>query len=186
VTVDDAAKEAAISKKTLYRYFENKDKLVIDVVKDHFEEESAEFAEIKFLAKDAIHELILVSRCIRKHVCKTNPSLPLDMQKFHGSAWNEYLNFKQTTIKGRVEDNIRRGIERGYSRREVEPEILSIFRVEAVQILFNPDVFPTNKFDFPTVQLQIMDHFINRLLTDKGRKRGEEYNQSENQIAYAE
>ena len=183
--MDDVAKEASMSKKTLYQYFQNKDSLVTDVVKDHFKEEAAEFEEIKSQAKDAIHELILVSMCIRKHVHEMNPSLLLDMQKFHGSAWDEYLKFKHSTIRGQVKDNILRGIEEGYFRPEIDADILSIFRVESVQLLFNPKIFPYDKFDFPSVQLQIMDHFINGLLTDEGRKKYEEHNQLENQITHS-
>lgn len=181
VTMDDVAKEASMSKKTLYQYFENKDSLVTDVVKKHFEIERTEFEDIKAQSHDAIHELILTAQCIRKHVFKMNPSLLLDMQKFHGVAWKEYLDFKQGTIKGQIEDNIRRGIAEGCFRSEMDPEILAIFRVESVQLVFNPKVFPNEKFDFPTVQIQIMDHFINGLLTDEGRKKYEEY--SENEIA---
>ena len=183
--MDDVAREASMSKKTLYQYFQNKDNLVTDVVKNHFEIERAEFEEIKLKAHDAIHELILTAQCIRKHVYKTNPSLLLDMQKFHGAAWDEYLDFKQSTIKGQIEDNIRRGISEGCFREEMDPEILAIFRVESVQFLFDPKVFPSDKFDFPTVQIQIMDHFINGLLTEEGRKKYEEYNQLENQITHS-
>ena len=179
--MDDVAKEASMSKKTLYQYFQNKDSLVTEVVQKHFELERAEFEGIKAQADNAIHELILTAQCIRKHVYKTNPSLLLDMQKFHGLAWREYLDFKHSTIKGQIEDNIRRGIKEGYFRSEMDPEILAIFRVESVQLIFDPKVFPNDKFDFPTIQIQIMDHFINGLLTDEGRKKYEEY--SENEIA---
>ena len=45
--MDDVAKEASMSKKTLYQYFQNKDSLVTEVVQKHFELERAEFEGIK-------------------------------------------------------------------------------------------------------------------------------------------
>ena len=185
VTMDDVAKESSMSKKTLYQYFDNKDGLVSEVAINHFKQETEEFEEIQGIALDAIHEILLVTQCLRKHVFKMNPSLLLDMQKYHGAAWDAYLKFKHTTIRGNIKSNIERGIREGYFRIEINPEILSILRVEQVQLVFNPKIFPREEFDFPTVQLQLVDHFINGLLTDKGRKKYEEYTQSETQITYA-
>jgi len=179
VTMDDVARGSSMSKKTIYQYFENKDSLVLAVAVNHFEREKEEFLGLEKEAVDAVHELILVSQCIRKHVYKMNPSLLFDMQKYHGSAWEEYLSFKHDTIRGNIAKNIHRGKEEGLFREELDPEILSIIRVEQVQLVFNPSIFPTDKFDFRKVQLQLLDHFVNGLLTDEGRKNYREYIEKE-------
>lgn len=179
VTMDDVARDASMSKKTLYQYFDNKDGLVLEVALRHFEKETKDFNEIKDQANDAIHEVMLVSQCLRKHVFRMNPSLLFDMQKYHGTAWDEYLKFKHSTIRGNIEDNIRRGMEEGYFRPEIDAEILSILRVEQVQLAFNQKIFSSDKWDLPTIQLQLMDHFVNGLLTDKGREKYKDYTQTE-------
>jgi len=179
VTMDDVARAASMSKKTLYQYFDNKDGLVSDVALNHFAKETKEFLEIDEIAEDAIHEIMLVSKCLRQHVFRMNPSLLYDMQKYHGQAWEKYLEFKHTTIRGHIEKNIARGKSEGYFRKELDERILSILRVEGVQLVFNTSIFPRDTFDFPTVQLQILDHFVHGLLTEKGRKRYQEYLQME-------
>lgn len=175
VTMDDVAREASMSKKTLYQYFDNKDGLVSEVALNHFEKETKEFEEMYSQSKDSIHEILLVSQCLRKHVFRMNPSLLYDMQKYHGKAWDKYLEFKHSTIRGHIERNIERGKKEGYFREELDARVLSILRVEGVQLVFNTKIFPREDFDFPTVQLQILDHFVHGLLTDKGRKKYEEY-----------
>lgn len=175
VTMDDVAREASMSKKTLYQYFDNKDGLVSEVALNHFEKETKEFEGIFTEAKDAIHEILMVSQCLRNHVFRMNPSLLYDMQKYHGRAWDQYLEFKQSTIRGHIERNIERGKKEGFFRQEIDARVLSILRVEGVQLVFNGKIFPREEFDFPSVQLQILDHFIHGLLTDKGRKKYEEY-----------
>ncbi len=175
VTMDDVAREASMSKKTLYQYFDNKDGLVSEVALNHFDKEAKEFEEIYDVATDSIHEILLVSQCLRKHVFKLNPSLLYDMQKYHGKAWDNYLEFKQSTIRGHIERNIERGKKEGYFREELDAKVLSILRVEGVQLVFNPKIFPRGEFDFASVQIQILDHFVHGLLTDKGRKKYEEY-----------
>ncbi|MEQ8629259.1 TetR/AcrR family transcriptional regulator [Ekhidna sp.] len=179
VTMDDVARAASMSKKTLYQYFDNKDGLVSEVAKNHFEREALEFEKIDKEATDAIHEILLVSQCLRKHVFRMNPSLLYDMQKYHGAAWDKYLEFKQSIIRGYIEKNIERGKKEGLFREEVNAKVLSILRVECVQLVFNTRIFPREEFDFPSVQLQILDHFIYGLLTEKGRKKYEEYMQLE-------
>ncbi|MEP1097560.1 MAG: TetR/AcrR family transcriptional regulator [Cyclobacteriaceae bacterium] len=179
VTMDDVAREASMSKKTLYQYFDNKDKLVSEVALHHLDKETEEFLEIEATAQDAIHELFLVTLCLRKHVFKMNPSLLFDMQKYHAEAWGHYMNFKNTTVRGYIERNISRGIKEGYFRSEIDPKIISILRVEQVQLAFNNKIFPQKEFDFTKVQLQILDHFIHGLLTTAGKERYEEHLQSE-------
>lgn len=179
VTMDDVARDASMSKKTLYQYFDNKDTLVSEVAINHLETESREFEEITKQSKDAIDDMLLVSQCLRKHVFRMNPSLLFDMQKYHSKAWDEYLKFKHTTIRGHIKKNIKQGIEEGYFRSEIDAEILSRLRVEQVQLAFNPKIFPTDKFDFTNTQIQILNHFIHGLLTDKGRMKYDEYTQQE-------
>ncbi len=175
VTMDDVARDASMSKKTLYQYFDNKDGLVSEVALNHFEKETKEFEGIYDQSTDAIHEILLVSQCLRKHVYRMNPSLLYDMQKYHGKAWDNYLEFKHSTIRGHIERNIERGKKEGYFREELDAKVLSILRVEGVQLVFNTKIFPRGEFDFPSVQMQILDHFVHGLLTDKGRKKYEEY-----------
>ena len=179
VTMDDVARQSSMSKKTIYQYFDNKDSLVLAVAVGHFEREKTEFLDIESESLNAVHELILVTQCIRKHVFKMNPSLLFDMQKYHGSSWDSYLRFKHETIRGHIARNIERGKKEGLFREELDAEVLSIFRVEQVQMVFDPSIFPTDKFDFRVVQLQIMDHFVNGLLTDKGRKTYQEFTENE-------
>ncbi|WP_420578611.1 TetR/AcrR family transcriptional regulator [Ekhidna sp.] len=175
VTMDDVAREASMSKKTLYQYFDNKDGLVSEVALNHFQRETSEFEEIESQAKDAIHEILLVSQCLRQHVFRMNPSLLYDMQKYHGKAWDQYQEFKQGTIRAHIERNIERGKNEGFFRSGINAKVLSTLRVEGVQLVFNTKIFPREEFDFREVQLQILDHFIHGLLTDMGRKKYEEY-----------
>lgn len=179
VTMDDVAREVSMSKKTLYQYFDNKDKLVSEVALNHLEKETAEFLEIEKNSQDAIHEIFLTTLCLRQHVFKMNPSLLYDMQKYHAEAWGHYLTFKNTTIRGYIERNLTRGVAEGYFRAEINPTVLSILRVEQVQFAFNTKTFPPKEFDFAEVQIQILDHFIHGLLTEAGRAKYEEHIQSE-------
>ena len=49
--------------------------------------------------------------------------------------------------------------------------------MEQVSLMFKPTVFSSTDFDFKQVQLEVLDHFIHGLLTNKGRKLYEKFPQ---------
>lgn len=168
VTMDDVAREVSVSKKTIYQHFSNKKELVNASTKRHLDEEINEFLKYEKEANDAIHELVLVTQCMRKHFKTMNPSLLLDMKKYYSDAWNKYLDFKKL-IKENIKQNLIKGVEEGSFRSDINPEILSIMRTEQVQAVFDPKLYPLEKYSFTEIQLSIFDHFVYGLLTEKGR-----------------
>ena len=175
VTMDDVARELSVSKKTLYQYFDNKDNLVLAVVQRHIDFEKEEFTGIPDKSSNAVEEIFHVAHCIREHVSKVNPSTLYDIQKYHMNAFNLFLSFKNEFIKGTVKTNLERGIAEGYYRKELNAEIIAIYRMEQVQMIFDNRVYPSSKFSFSEVQMHLFDHFVHGLLTDEGRKLFKEY-----------
>ena len=175
VTMDDIARELSVSKKTIYQYYKDKDEIVTLVSQAHIEQEKKEFTEIYESSNNAIEEIFKISQCIRKMVTEINPSLLYDLQKYHRRAWDLYLDYKTEFIKNSVVNNLQRGIKEGCYREEIDVEVIATFRVEQVQMAFDDKIFPRNKFNFSEVQMQLLNHFIHGLLTDKGRKLYKDY-----------
>jgi len=175
VTMDDVARELGMSKKTLYQFFTNKDDLVLEVSKAHIEREKIEFGEIKAVSKNALDELFSITKCLRISMQRVNPSLLFDLQKYHPSAWDLFLDFKYNFIRSMVERNVTKGVEEGYYRSEITPDVMAKLRMEQVQMAFDPKVFPPSEYDLVEVQMQVLDHFIQGLLSHQGRKLYETY-----------
>ena len=180
VTMDEIARELGISKKTIYQYFNDKDELVCEATKHILECDRQEFEEIQEQADNSIEELFLISKCLRRNFENLNPSILFDLKRYHPKAWDIFLKFKEQFFKENVKKSLRRGIEEGYFRPEINVEILTILRLEQVQMSFDPRVFPRNQFDFKEVQMQFFDHFVNGILTDQGRVYYNELFQLEN------
>jgi len=178
VTMDDVSRELGMSKKTLYQYFENKDHLVTAVVSWHLDEEREEYSQIALRAENAIDELHQIARCMRENILKMNPTTLYDLKKFHSTAWGLFVAFKSNFIKGNVEENIKKGIAQGYYRENLDAAILAVFRVEQVQLIFDQSIYPSSTFDFARVQIQLFDHFVYGLLTEKGRTLYKEFQHS--------
>lgn len=179
VSMDDVARGLSMSKKTLYQHFSNKDELVSEAVRKHLTEERAEMEEIVEQSENSIEELFLLAKCLRQHVFKINPSLLFDLQKYHAEGWKVFQEFKSEFIIGQIKTNLERGIAEGYYRKELNPNILAVLRIELVELAFNDRIFPRSQFDFLEVQMQLFDHFVYGILSDEGREKYKAYQQSE-------
>jgi len=177
VTMDDIARELSVSKKTIYQHFKDKDEIVFSATQAHLMAEKKEYSDIFDNATNAIEELAMISRCMRKNIAELNPSLLYDLQKYHRKAWEGFLTFKVEFVRNHIMRNLERGVKEGYFRSEIDPEILAIYRMEQVQMAFDDKLFPTKKFDFKLVQMQMFDLFVHGIVTDKGQKLFKEYSQ---------
>jgi len=171
ISMDDIARHLSVSKKTLYQHFEDKEDIVTMAVQSHIERIMGEFDLIQSSAIDAIDELSKISKCLKRMMSEINPSLMFDLEKYHPRAWGVWVDNKKKFIRESVIRNLKKGVEEGYFRVELDLEIMATMRMELVQLAFDDRVFPPSQFNVPDVQLQLFEHFVFGLLTEKGRKK---------------
>lgn len=176
--MDDIAKHLSISKKTIYQYFKDKNDLVVNVTQNHLEQEKQEIENIKSQTSNAIETLIEESLCLRRNITDMNPSLLYDLKKYHHQAWELYLESKEKVYIKSLVETIKSGVAEGYFRENINPEILAILRVEQIQMALENFIYPRDRFDFNDVQIQLFDHFLNGLVSEKGRKLLKKYQQA--------
>ena len=168
VTMDDISRALAISKKTIYQHFKDKDEIVLRVAERVFEKERQIMSQMHEQGENVIHEMVLISKYIREYVSSTNPSAIHDLQRFYKEAWDIFLAFQQDSLK-LIEDTISKGMVEGYFRSDINARILAIYRSETISLSFDQRLFPRKQFDPRLVQTQLFDQFINGIVTDKGR-----------------
>lgn len=170
ISMDDIARHLSVSKKTLYQHFADKEDIVTLTCQGHLHRNAGEFENIHKTSRNAIEELVQLSVCLKRNVQDMNPSLLFDLQKYHPKAWRVWLDHKNKFIRESVVRNLKQGIAEGYFRPDIDPEVIASMRLEMVQLAFNEEIFPREKFRLADVHMQIFDHFVMGLLTDKGRK----------------
>lgn len=175
VAMDDIARELGISKKTIYQHFEDKDAIILAVVRSHFEKERCIALEKQAEAKDPIQEVVWSSEMMRQQMAEMNPTVMFDMKKYHPKAWELFAEFKNNFVQSFIKENLLRGIEEGLYRNDINIEILAKMRLELVEIGFDPQVFPTAKFNMMDIQLVFLDHFIRGVVTEKGLELYQKY-----------
>lgn len=180
MTMDEIARHLGVSKKTIYQYYSDKDDIVLSVTKRHLDANQAQFEQIASDSKNSVEELVRLSFCVKENLKGMNPAVMFDLQKYHQKAWVVWMEYKRNVIKESVMRNLRKGIEDGYFRPEINPEILAVLRLEEIQIAFDDQLFPRDRFNLTQVQLHLLEHFIHGLLTDKGRKLYNKYKETFN------
>lgn len=178
VTMDDIARHLSVSKKTLYQYFADKDDLVYKVSTVFLDRTFRQYDSIARDSKNSVEELSKISVCMKCDMENMNPSMLFDLQKYHPKAWGLWNEHKRKVISEAVIGNIRKGIEDGYFRPEVNPEILAIIRVALIEVAFDADVFPRDRFNMASVQTQLFDFFVHGLCTEKGKKLYQKYKEN--------
>jgi hypothetical protein len=81
--------------------------------------------------------------------------------------------------------NLKWGVDEGYFRKELNPEIMAVMRLEQVDMIFNQIVFPPGKYMISEVMTEITEHYLYGLCTLKGHKLINKYKQRRIKIEYA-
>jgi TetR/AcrR family transcriptional regulator, cholesterol catabolism regulator len=178
MTMDDVARHLSISKKTIYQHFTDKNELVYSVLKNHMDQEVCIIEEIKKESSDAIEEFYKMSKFMKQTFMDMNPSLIMDIQKYHPKSWQYFQEHKLDCFTQSMYDNLNWGIKEGYYRPEINVEILAVMRVETVEAGLKLQSFNGNKFSIVEVQLEMMNHFFHGIVTTKGLEKYNEYIQN--------
>lgn len=175
ISMDDIARHLGVSKKTLYQHFADKDDLVTHVSSSHLERDKVLLSDLKKQAGNAIDELARISIWIKEDLEQINPTLMIDIQKYHPTAFSIWVNYRENFIRASVVQNIEQGKREGYFRQDVDADVIAISRLLLLEAAFDHRHFPHEKFKVVDVQSQLFDFFVYGLCTDKGRQLYEQY-----------
>lgn len=170
ITMDDIAHNLGMSKKTIYLYFKDKGDIVKQAIQAFLKSEKERISAVESSAKDAIHLMYLQHKCIRESFRDTNPSLLFDLQKYHAAAWKLIEEYRYGFMLGTITKSLTWGIEDGLFRDDINVSIMAMLRLEQAAIAHNDHIFPRHTYSLMEIQRQFFDHFVQGLLTDKGRK----------------
>ena len=168
VTMDDIAKELGISKKTIYQFFDDKDAIVVSVFQQHMDKEVLALQEVMQNSSDVIEEFFKGIERMNLEMKNINPSAIHDVKKYHPKAWGIFQNFRDSIFLDSIKNNLKRGIEQGYYRPEIDIEVLSRLHMAGFEIATDSAFFPYSKFNPIAVHLEIFSHFLFGILNQAG------------------
>lgn len=175
VSMDEIALQLGISKKTIYQFFEDKDALVENVMLALVSEKKDTCGYNVDNAENPIHEFFIAETEIKEVIAGIHPSMINDLQKYHPKAYSILTEFQQKFLFDIIKSNLLRGIETGLYKNDIDIDILSVYRLNTVFLLFNSDAYPPKKFNIAKVLFEVSDNFLHGIATAKGNKLIEKY-----------
>lgn len=170
VTMDDVARELGMSKKTIYQFYREKDDLVNQLLDIELRSQECEFDEISAQARDAVHEMLLISAKMRSLMQSINPMFFLDLQKFYPTGYKRFQKFKEECGYQNVLRNLRKGIEQGLYREDLNLEIAARYRMAQLDMLMFGDHFTYERHTLARTNEEILHIFMYGICNLKGHK----------------
>src|SRR5215469_13585626 len=134
-----------------------------------------ECAQYRDEATDAVHEVFLAVEDLELMLKYTNPLMLYDLEKYHPRAFQEIKDYKYQFLYEALLENLRRGIEEGVYRVDIQKDIVAKNRIESVFLVFNPDLFPHTRYRMSEVNFELALLFLYGIATDNGKLLIEKY-----------
>jgi AcrR family transcriptional regulator len=170
VTMDEIARAAGISKKTLYEHFEDKDELVFVTVKKMIQAQHVISDKILKSSHNAIQKLVGILNMMESMVREMNPVCHTEMQKFYPKSYQHVENHKRDYIFKSLLNNLKQGIQEGLYREDIDVDIIAKYRLETTFMIFQNNIYPINQYDIITLNRQLFAHYLYGIATIKGHK----------------
>ncbi len=169
VTMDDLARELGTSKKTIYKYFKDKQELINEIISIKIEMDSSVCAGSIQYSENAIDELIKISQLVIEQFRNVNPTVFFDLQKYHPEAWSKIEEHKWKFVRSIIRENVERGMKENIYRNDLNPDIIANLYVSTTDNVMNVSIFPWPTYKFQEVFFEMIQLYINGMANDKGK-----------------
>ncbi len=177
ITMDDIARKAGISKKTLYQHFTSKPDVVLAAMAWYQEAMHKHMVYMIADSDNAVEGMVRVNCLLNQMFRQINPLAMLELQRFFPEA---YRLFREKLVQkdiSAIRDNIVRGMGEGLYREGMDADLLARYRIECCLLLFSPNSLMSDDYHQHSVSQAIMENFLYGLMTQKGEKLYQKYNE---------
>jgi AcrR family transcriptional regulator len=167
VTMDDIANEMCISKKTIYKYFENKEILISEGTKAVHEKIHDTINTIVSKNFNAIHENFEIRKMFREMFNSFDNSPVYQLKKHYPEIHNEFICREVDECNTVFRQNITKGIKEGLYRENIDIESSVRFYYT---LIFNINETTKSEKEVFELEYHALEYHTRALATPKGIK----------------
>ena len=175
ITMDDIARRAGISKKTLYQHFANKQEVVTEALVWYKTQMSDSCRDLMSHAENSIESMVKVLAYMDETHKRINPMSMFELQRFFPETYQKFRELIIEHDAGMIRDNILAGIKDGLYRSDLNADLLARYRLETSLLMFQPNLMVNDRFEMAQISREIGEHFMYGLMTHKGQKLYQQY-----------
>ncbi len=165
VTMDDVAAKMCISKKTIYKHFENKEKLIEASVNHVHLEIHDKIESIFSQDKNAIEENFIIREMFNEMFKSDGDSPVYQLKKHYPTIFSKVHEQESVQCKEIFTANICKGIQQGYYKSEINVSQTVLFYY---MLIFGiNETFQTEK-EVTKLELAALIYHTNAIATPKG------------------
>ena len=170
VTMDDIADELAISKKTIYKYFNNKQDLVEQTITHIHEACLCAIDGVCNVGFNAIHENFEVKK-VFKDLLKSNDDSPMyQLKKYYPKIHEKVMSKEFLMFQECISKNIEKGIDEGLYRKDINKSVITRLYFALVMAVHDENLFTYNKNTINKLEIDVLEYHTRAIATDKGIK----------------
>jgi len=168
LSMDSIANEMGISKKTIYKYFNTKRELIMAGSEFLFHKIINGIHEIMELNENPIKEIDLIKDFVFEILKNESTSPYFQFQKYFPKIYQSLITRQFTEMNKCITENIKKGIEQGLYRSEINTKLISRFFFIGVSNIKDPILFNPIQFSAIEVQDIYLNFYLRGICTQKG------------------
>ena len=170
VTMDDIANDLAISKKTIYKFFKNKEELVDEAVTLlHNTMHNAVFC-ICGKGYNAIQENFEVKNMFKNMFKNSDDSPMYQLEKYYPKIHHKIMADEFSMFKDCISNNLNKGISEGLYRKNIDKELITKFYFSLAMSVHNSNLHTYNKNTLNKLETSVLEYHTRAIATLKGLK----------------
>ena len=175
ITMDDIARRAGISKKTLYQQFANKQEVVNESVVWYKNSTRENCEAVLKGSENAVEAMVKMLAFFDEMHKRINPMAMFEMQRFFPEAFQTFRDMLVERDVVMIRDNILQGIKEGIYREDINADLMARYRLETSLLILQPNLLVSDRNILMSVALEIGEHFLYGIMTPKGEKLYQKY-----------
>lgn len=170
ITMDDIANELAISKKTIYKFFKNKQELVEETVSLVHETMHKEIFCICDKGYNAIEENFEIKNMFKNMFKNSDDSPMFQLEKYYPETYSKIMINEFAMFKDCILTNLKKGIQEKLYRADIDEELITKFYFSLAMSVHNSNLHTYNKNTLNKLETSVLEYHTRAIATLKGLK----------------
>jgi AcrR family transcriptional regulator len=171
LTMEEIATLQGISKKTLYRYFPNKEALVSAAIQERLAKVAQQIAEIgQKEDRSFLERMQEILHVVSRQMAELGEGLIRDLYYNHPDLWARIDRYRQDHVFAVIESLLVEGTRSGFIRRDIDGRLVPVLFITTISSFMNPEQFV--KLTIPPVDFlgAMIKILFGGILTESARR----------------
>jgi len=170
VSMDDVAKDLSISKKTIYKHYQDKNQLVFDTISMHIAEMETNTTLIMSEEDNPVLQIAKIADFVLQMNKNVHPSVLFDLQKFYPESYSHLIEHRNRYALQSVNQNLKKGIEQGLFRNDMNRQRVARIYICLIFSMFQNTLFEGEENrNFRDEYIETIKYHLHAVTTEKGK-----------------